>query len=273
MRSFLDEARMRGLSDKTTYNCKLTLRRLGTWAADTGRPPVLYLTTSDLIEWCKTQRHVLPQTMHGYLVQIRMFTAWAVTRGLLDTDPALKIDLPKLPDRLPDPMPEHVYRDVMAGADDDMRVILGLAGFSGLRACEIAWLAWSGVRFSDMRLRILGKGSRERIFPMSPDLGQLLTALPVRSGPVVRRLDGQRGHNDPHTVSQRANSYLHAMGSTWTLHKLRHRFGTVALAQTGNLLAVAELMGHRNPATTQIYARVSPDHLQAAAHAAGKFVA
>jgi integrase/recombinase XerC len=274
VRAFLDDTRMRGLSQKTTYNCQLTLGRLARWAATEGRPPVLYLTTSDLLDWARAQRQCLPQTLHGYLVQLRMFYAWALTRGLLDVDPVLRIELPKLPDRLPDPVPEDVYRQVMGPAETDMAAILGLAGFCGLRACEIAWLPWSGVRFTDMRLRVRGKGGRERILPLEPGPAELLAALPKRSGPVIPRRDGERGHNEPHTISHRANAYLHDQGCPWTLHKLRHRFATVGLAATGNIAAVSESLGHKRIQTTHdIYARSSIDQLRAVTEAAGRFVA
>lgn len=270
VRAFLDDARMRGLSQKTIYNCQLTLRRVGDWAATSGRPPVLYLTTGDLLDWARSQRQILPQTLNGYLVQIRMFYAWAVTRQILDADPAERIELPKLPRRLPDPMPDDVFSRMLTVAEPDMRVILGLAGFMGLRACEIAWLPWSAVRFADMRVRVIGKGNKERVMPLKPIVAELLAGMPTRSGPVVPRRDGGRGHNEPHTISHRANAFLHDQDCPWTLHKLRHRAGTLAMAATGDALAVAEFLGHEGLSNVQVYAKVSATHLDAAADAAAR---
>lgn len=267
VRRFLEEGHSRGLSPNTITNLRNTLRRLSEWAQTNDRPPVLYLTQADILDWTVEQsRSVQPATLHGYLVQIRIFFDWATTRRLLDVDPTTGIDLPKLPARLPDPMPEDTYQLVMGQADTQMRATLGLAGFAGLRACEIADLPWPAVRWGDGLIRVQGKGRKERIAFLGRELAEILTALPSRRGPVVPRRDGRPGFNRPHTISHQANRFLHAHGcEDWTLHSLRHRFATCALDATGDIAAVSQLLGHASTSTTQIYAKISTAHLRAAA--------
>lgn len=268
VRRFLDECQARSLAPTTITDRRRVLRRLAEWAGQ----PILYLDENQLRDWqVGESRRVLPQTLHGYLVAVRSFYAWAKVRGMLDVDPAAVLDLPRLPKRLPDPIAEDVYRRCVLDAPPDMAAILGLAGFAGLRACEIARLAWPAVRWADRTLRLDGKGAKERIVPAEGELPGLLAALGARRGPVIPRLDGHAGHNTAHTISQRVNRWLHANGCDWTLHKCRHRFATVVVAKTGNVIAAQRLLGHSSLSTTQIYVAVDPEQLRAAARAAGEF--
>lgn len=253
------------LIPETITDRKRILRRLSEWAGG----PILFLTADDLRSWQVREAHrVQPSTLHSYLVAVRAFYAWAKVRGLIDVDPAAELDMPRLPKRLPDPIAEDVYRRCVEGAPPDLAAILGLAGFAGLRAIEIARLAWTAVRWHDRTLRLDGKGSKERVVPLEGELPSLLVALPTRSGPVIVRRDGGKGHNSAHTISQRANVWLHDHDCDWTLHGCRHRFASLAYQGTGDLLAVQRLLGHSSPATTQIYAEASAEQLRAAAQAA-----
>lgn len=268
VRRFLDECEARGLAATTITDRKRNLRRLAEWA----NSPILFLDEAQLRDWqIHESKRVLPQSLHSYLVAIRAFYAWAHARGLLDVDPAASLDLPRLPKRLPDPIAEDVFRRCVEDAPPDMAAILGLAGFAGLRAVEIARLAWPAVRWGDKSLRLDGKGSKERIVPMEGELPGLLAALATRRGPVIPRRDGQARHNEPHTISQRANVWLHDHDSPWTLHKLRHRFGTMVVRRGGNVVAAQRLLGHASLSTTQIYVDVDPEALRAAAAAAAEF--
>jgi site-specific recombinase XerD len=160
---FLDECHSRGLAPATLTDRKRVLRRLAQWA----EAPILFLDETQLRDWQIMQaRTVQPQTLHSYLVAVRSFFSWAKARGLLDVDPAEHLDLPRLPRRLPDPIAEDVFRRCVEDAPADMAALLGLAGFAGLRAVEIARLAWPSVRWADRTLRVDGKGSKERVLPM-----------------------------------------------------------------------------------------------------------
>jgi len=277
VRRFLDECESRALSPTTIADRNRNLRRLGEWA----NAPILFLTSDDLRAWqIHEARRVQPSTLHSYLVAVRSFFAWAKVRGLLDIDPAAELDLPRLPKRVPDHIAEDIYRARVETAAPDMAAILGLAGFAGLRACEIARLGWPSVRWHDRTLRLDGKGSKERVVPMEGTLPSLLARLGSRVGPVIPRRDGGRGHNTAHTISQRANTWLHNGGDTvpdgrcpWTLHDCRHRFAQLAFDATGNLLAVADLLGHSSVSTTQIYAKANVEQLRATAATAADFVA
>lgn len=135
-----------------------------------------------------------------------------------------------------------------------------LARHAGLRAGEISRVHARDV-LGDL-LRVHGKGRRERVVPIVH--GELLRRL--------QALDGWAFPNPrtgqpltPGTVSRLLSE---ALPAGWTAHTLRHAYATTAYDGTGDLLALAELLGHSQVTTTQVYVKVSARKLRAAARAA-----
>jgi integrase len=91
--------------------------------------------------------------------------------------------------------------------------------------------------------------------------------LPVTGGNVVTA--GEKPYSAA-VLQRKVNRAIKAAGVDATFHKLRHRFGTIALDATGNLLAVARAMGHANVATTAGYAATSDADLDVIAAAVTK---
>lgn len=270
---YLDHLRVRNLRYWTIYNRQCALARLSRWAGG----PVLYLTAAELARW-QTQRagEVQPEPLRTELSHARQFYRWCVREGYLATDPTARLDMPRVVRHLPRPIRDSVLAAAMAAADPPMLAILALAAFAGLRACEIAGLDWSEVggdpRNPNIRV-VDGKGGHSRLVPLSGPLAAVLDALPSRRGPVVTRLDGNAGPNQAHTISHRANDYLHAMDIPDTLHTLRHRFATTAYQACKDIRAVQELLGHASPRTTAVYAAASSDVARSAVDAAGGLAA
>ncbi len=201
---------------------------------------------------------------------VRAFYADQVMRGQSAFNPAAGIARPRLPSRLPRALP---FRDLstalegIAGSDPVSyrdRAMLELLYGSGLRVAEAARLAVEDVRGQDV-VRVIGKGARERIVPMSvpsqdaleqylqhgrpllavADSGTTLF-LGVKGGPL-----GVRGIR--RVVRHRAATFPHA---------LRHSFATHLLEGGADLRAVQEMLGHIELATTQIYTSVTRHHLR-----------
>ena len=125
-----------------------------------------------------------------------------------------------------------------------------LASFAGLRAAEIAALDACDIDHRRRALRVLGKGGKERMVPMHPDLAAALE--PCRRGPVIpSRATG--GSVRPGTISAIVAVHLRSRGIDRTCHSLRHWFGTETHQQCHDLRVVQELMGHSSIATTEVY--------------------
>jgi site-specific recombinase XerC len=268
---YLDHLVVRNLRPWTVYNRQCALRRLTRWAGS----PILHLTESDLRRWQEDRsRQIQPEPRRSEMSHVRQFFRWAVRDGYLTVDPMLRIELPRVARHLPRPIADKHLAHAMANADTATRVILALAAFAGLRACEVAQLDWSEIGLLDdsPHLRVIdGKGGHGRLVPMSHALMAELEELPARRGPVIRRLDGNPGPCKAHRISSRANNYLHSMGVAETLHQCRHRFASVTYQACQDIRAVQDLLGHASPTTTAVYAASASQVAINAVEAAGAF--
>lgn len=261
----------RKLSPGSVRTAKYVLNGLG---RRLGTARILEATRDDLTAWQLARADDLaPGTLITHIAVLRGYYRWAMKDGLIESDPSDVLEAPKAPRRLPRPIAEQDLADALGRANEHVRAILALAAFAGLRSCEIAGLDWSEVKLVGRApiVRVVGKGSHERIVDVSPPLATALGALPGRRrGPVIPRLDGRAGHNTPNRLSQIANEYLDAAGIDATLHQLRHRFGTRVYQVSRDIRATQEALGHANPTTTAIYARVARGSVRDAILAAGE---
>lgn len=204
------------------------------------------------------------------LSHLRSFYRWAGAESMIPLDPTARLVRPKLPRRLPRPMPDDDLADAIDDAPDRIRLALMLAAYAGLRACEIAQLRGEHVlRGQQPPILIVaeGKGGGQSSVPLHPALVNEFARWP-RRGPVFPRLDGTALPVKAHLVSHTVNTYLHARGVAHTLHTARHWFGTNTYRSTGrDLRATQELMRHRSPTATSIYTYVDPGGLSGAVNA------
>lgn len=265
---YLESLRLRNLRPQTIYNRQCALARLRRWA----NGPILYLLEDELQKW-RTKRadDIGAEPLRTELSHLRQFYRWVQREGYRSDDPTLRLELPRVARRMPRPIRDAQLAEAMAEADLMTCAILALAAFAGLRAWEIAGLDWSDVDLESSRRTIYirdGKGGHERVVSVSSVLATCLERLPMRRGPVIRRLDGKSGPNKAHRISSRANDYLHSIGVVETLHQCRHRFGTRMYEECQDLRAVQEAMGHAHPSATAGYAaassRVARDAIEAA---------
>jgi integrase/recombinase XerC len=249
----LDHLRLLGRAESTIYARRRALARTAAGL----QVPLTEATAADLMAWRRGLR-VAPETIAQYVSHVQEFFAFLLSAGRVAINPAAGIPVPEIGRRLPRPISEPDLMRAMADPPPRIRPWLVLAGWTGLRAKEIALLrrehVLDGVR-PPVLLVAAGatKGRRERIVPIS---AFVIRELPItsRSGYLFRRGDGGGGPNTPQIVSQLAAAYLHDLGLADTLHHLRHRFGTMLYRQTRDLRLVQELLGHANPATTAGYA-------------------
>lgn len=197
---------------------------------------------------------ILMGTRYNYLSAIECFFDWAIKQGLTDENPAEEIERPKVPRGLPRPISDDDLAFALANSTGQMRVWLLLAAYAGLRVAEIADLQRSSINYDLGMLRIMGKGSKERMVPMHPVVEEALRAYPMPSGNsfVFRRpTSGTRWQAGD--VSNTGSDHMHSIGVDATMHQLRHWFGTRTLRVIKDLRVVQELMGHADPSTTAIY--------------------
>lgn len=220
------------------------------------------VTTEEIEDWLDA-REMGPAARACEISHLRGFFKWAYSEGRLPHDPTVKLVRPRIPKRLPRPMPEPDLAMAVDLAPEPVRSMLLIAAYAGLRACEISRLEGEHIlRSPGILLVEEGKGGGMSSVPLAPQLRPVFNALP-RSGPLFLLTDGRRMR--PHNVSHWCNRYLHGIGIGHTLHSLRHRFGTAIYQSSGrDLRATQELMRHRSPVSTALYTWVDPGHLAAA---------
>lgn len=214
-------------------------------------------TREDVEAWWETRRALSRATRNAELSHLRMFYAWCRTWEHREDDPTSRLTAPKIPNGLPRPISRADFRTLLDNLEPDMRRAVCLGGWAGLRISEAARLTWADIDTESRRIRVEeSKAMRTRVVGIHPVL--LDSLLPDVGGNVVTA--GGKAYSAD-TLSRKINRAIRRAGVDATYHQLRHRFATIALAETGNLLAVSRALGHSSPATTAIYAELADNDL------------
>jgi integrase/recombinase XerC len=213
-----------------------------------------------------------------HLSTLRSFFRWACREGHVEKNPAKVLASPRLPRSLPRAMTLADTESLLAASEEDAipereRALFELLYATGMRVSEAAGLDLEDVDLSSRLLRVVGKGSKERIVPFGEEAEDALRAyLPVRSA--LRRGAGAGdGGAEPLFVNRRGGRLttrsmarllkkrLSAAGLPQDIspHALRHTFATHLLQAGADLRSIQELLGHASLSTTQKYT-----HLDAA---------
>lgn len=256
-----------GQSARTVKSRRQALARIG---RDLDCPPA-DVTTAALVEWFGQQRWK-PETRKHYRVAAAGFFTWAHRANVVPVDVGAELPAVRIPPTVPRPVPDDAYRAALAAAGPRERLLLRLAAEAGLRRAEAA-----GVRVSDVedayggpQLRVLGKGGRVRIVPITDDLAAVIRRGAAGHSPALAAFGPAEflfpgtdsGHLSPHYVGKLVAA---ALPPGWSMHKLRHRFATRVFRGSRNLIATQRLLGHSSVATTQRYVGVDDDEIRAAA--------
>jgi integrase/recombinase XerC len=214
---------------------------------------------------------------------VKTFTAWATRRGLIASDPAARLQVPKSRRTLPAVLRQDQALDAMAAAKSGAQqgdplalrdqLIVELLYASGIRVSELCGLDIDDVDMSRRLLRVLGKGNKQRTVPFgAPALAAVDAWLSdgrpalatAASGPAL--LLGARGRRlDPRQARTVVHQTMAAVDGAPDIgpHGLRHSAATHLLEGGADLRVVQELLGHSSLATTQLYTHVTVARLRA----------
>jgi integrase/recombinase XerC len=214
---------------------------------------------------------------------VKTFTAWASRAGLIDGDPATRLQVPKARRTLPSVLREDQALDAMNAANSGAqqgdplalrdRLIVELLYATGIRVSELCGLDTDDVDASRRLLRVLGKGNKQRTVPYGEPAQRALTAWLADGRPELATADsgpalllGVRGKRlDPRQARTVVHQTMAAVDGAPDIgpHGLRHSAATHLLEGGADLRVVQELLGHSSLATTQLYTHVTVARLRA----------
>lgn len=224
-----------------------------------GIAPCPGLVSRERLEAWLAEHDWKPETRRSAQGVAHQFFNFLVEEGILKSSPAQFLRPVHVPDGVPRPATEKQVAGALCQADKRTELMVRLAAFCGLRACEIATVA--GSDWDGEVLRISGKGGRVRIVPVQDST--LISELESCPGWLFP------GRIDGHLSAQYTAKLLGGvLPKGVTGHALRHRFGTVAYRATHDLLAVGAVMGHVKTDTTKRYIKLDLDPLARAVQAA-----
>ena len=209
---------------------------------------------------------------------IRSFYRFLVMDGYIDSDPTELLESPVLGEHLPEFLtPQEVDRlkesiDVSKPEGHRNRAIIEVLFSCGLRVSELVNLKWSQVYQEEMFLRILGKGSKERLVPISKlalkEIGNYLpwrNSLKIKAGEEDYVFLNRRGAHLTRTmilIMLKEQASEAGIQKTISPHTLRHSFATALLEGGADLRVIQALLGHESIGTTEIYTHLSMQTLR-----------
>jgi integrase/recombinase XerC len=214
---------------------------------------------------------------------VKTFTAWALRNGLMDDDPAVRLQVPKARRTLPSVLRQDQAIDAMNAANTGAEqgdplalrdhLIVEMLYATGIRVSELCGLDVDDVDQGRRLLRVLGKGNKQRTVPFGDPAGRALAAwlhggrpalATSSSGPALL-LGSRGGRLDQRQARTVVHQTMSAVGGAPDIgpHGLRHSAATHLLEGGADLRVVQELLGHSSLATTQLYTHVTVARLRA----------
>ncbi len=202
------------------------------------------------------------ETRRGRRTTFARFYRWGMFRGFVHVNPVDDTPRVRTVNGAARPTPDAAYREALIAADPRAQLMLRLAAEVGMRRGEVAQAHTRDlmVDLVDYSLIVHGKGGKTRIVPLPRSLGKQIAT--EAAGYLFPGRDN--GHLSPRYVGKIIRDLL---PGEWTMHTLRHRFGTRAYALTSDLLLVQDLLGHASPSTTRRYVAGNSTRARAAIEA------
>ncbi|RLB88153.1 MAG: site-specific tyrosine recombinase XerD [Deltaproteobacteria bacterium] len=215
-----------------------------------------------------------------HLVTIRGFYRFLVQEKILESNPATMVDLPKPGRRLPHALKISEVIQLLESPDPSKPLglrdaaMLELLYAAGLRISELVRMGTADVNLEACFVRVLGKGSKERVVPIGQVARKKLDAYLSSGRPAILK-----GRKSPYLFVTRSATPMTRQGF-WKLfkeyagraniaqnispHTLRHSFASHLLEAGADLRSVQLMLGHADISTTQIYTHVAQERLKTA---------
>ncbi len=270
-----------GLSGNTRSAYQNDLTMFLAYMRSQGGCGVNDLQTSAIEGFLRAQRHAgyAVSSICRELAAVRMFCRYLAMQRIVDRDCSESVDPPRKWNRLPTVLDTASVQTLLEAPSTDTdayalrdRALLYLLYAAGLRASEAATIQTTGINFRLGVLRVMGKGSKERVVPVAGaalaavqeylDRGRGLLARQDDDSLFLSRSGRCMSREDVFHV-MRKYSRRAALRGKVSPHTLRHSFATDMLSRGADLRSVQEMLGHADISTTQVYTHVDAARLKA----------
>ena len=233
----------------------------------------------EFLEFLNKEIGLTPLSQARILSGLKAFYKYLLFEGIIENDPTQLLEGPKLGRKLPDTLNYYEIEQLLAAidlsTDEGMRnrAILETLYSSGLRVSELTDLKLSHVYFDIGFLRIIGKGSKERLIPIGREA---LKYIRIYVNEIRCHLEIKQGSENHVFLNRRGSKLTRVMIFTIiknlalkagidkkvSPHTFRHSFATHLIEGGADLRAVQEMLGHESITTTEIYTHLDRDYLK-----------
>ena len=270
-----------GLARNTLESYRRDIAQFAAWLQDAGSKSVLEAAPADLqrhLAWQVERKRAKPRTTSRLVSSLKRFFQFALREGLRRDDPTADLESPKIPRSLPKSLSEEQVEALLDAPDVGTaqglrdRAMLETIYASGLRVSELVGLKTMQVSLEMNVVRVLGKGSKERVTPLGEEAADWISRYQRTARPEL--LHGRK--SDALFVTARGGPMTRQ--AFWALvkrhaskagiriaispHTLRHAFATHLINHGADLRVVQLLLGHADISTTQIYTHVARERLK-----------
>jgi integrase/recombinase XerD len=276
--SFLDHLWIEfGLSRNTVLAYRNDIVNLSRFLTGRGGS-TLNATEADLLDFMGQEDKLSVRTKARRLSSMRRYYQYLVRERILDGDPTVRLEAPRLGRSLPNTLSESDVETLIKAPDQTTaiglrdRAMLEVLYATGLRVSELVTIRLTQLNLRQGVVRITGKGNKERLVPLGEEALTYLQSYLDSSRPDLCRhrptealFPTRRGES----MSRQAFWYMikkyarkAGIGTDLSPHTLRHAFATHLLNHGADLRVVQMLLGHSDISTTQIYTHVASERLK-----------
>jgi integrase/recombinase XerD len=269
-----------GNSPHTVDNYTRDVRRLSAYAASRGVGEPSAIAPRLLREFVYHLKDLglAPASIRRQISSTRTYFRFLLAEGQVARDPSDRLELPKAWRKLPEVLSHEELEALLSAPNPDQalawrdRALLEVAYATGVRVSELVSLGLQDIWYDDALVRVMGKGSKERLVPIGR---RALGAAALYAREIRPTLD--RGETKGRFFLNARGRPLTRVGA-WSIikrcaeraeldkrvspHTLRHTFATHLLEGGADLRAVQEMLGHADLSTTQIYTHVDREYLR-----------
>lgn len=221
------------------------------------------------------------RTCRRKLCSLRLFYKYLLKEELVDDNPFVYITSPKIEKKFPVALYKRQIEEILSlnqNREDGLAIrdqaILETLYYSGIRASELVSLNVQDVSIRDRTIRLIGKGNKERIVPMSVEEAEVITKYIKSSRPILLKNAKEESfalflNAKGERLTRVGLDYIlrcieQKIGTNYHLHAhlFRHSFATHLLEAGADLRVIQELLGHASINATQVYTHVTTEAMK-----------